>query len=146
MRGKELKKNLKSSNAGHNTHTHRENHRNYGVRWDTGILLVFRSRVCLAVTKVWGVSCQVLVSLKPALSKNSVIYHRGERRVRRVFRLFQSLLMFFGVSAFSVCSAVKFKDIAISLENLTAPLNPTPQTWHLLNTLFIVEKSQSIDV
>jgi len=27
------------------------------------------------------------------------------------------LLMFFGASAFSVCSAVTFKDIAISLEN-----------------------------
>ncbi len=28
-----------------------------------------------------------------ALSKNIVIYHRGERRVRRVLRLFQSLFM-----------------------------------------------------
>ena len=45
-----------------------------------------------------------------ALSKNIVIYHRGERRVRRVLRLFQSLLRFSGASAFSVCSAVKFKD------------------------------------
>ena len=52
-----------------------------------------------------------------AQSKNQVIYHREERRVRRVLRLFQSLPMFFGTSAFSVCSAVKFKDIAISLEN-----------------------------
>ena len=50
-----------------------------------------------------------------------VIYHRGERRVRRVLGLFQSLLRFFGVSAFSVCSAVNFKDIAISLENSTVP-------------------------
>ena len=50
-----------------------------------------------------------------------MIYHRGERRVRRVLRLFQSLLRFSGASAFSVCSAVKFKDIAISLENSTVP-------------------------
>ena len=52
-----------------------------------------------------------------AQSKNQVIYHRRERRDRRVLRLFQLLLMFFGASAFSVCSAVKYKDIAISLEN-----------------------------
>ena len=56
-----------------------------------------------------------------ALSKNIVIYHRGERRVRRVLRLFQSLFMLSGASAFSVCSAVKFKDLAISLEKLTVP-------------------------
>ncbi len=50
-----------------------------------------------------------------ALSKNIVICHRGERRVRRVLRLFQSLLGFSGAFAFSVCSAVKFKDIVISI-------------------------------
>ena len=50
-----------------------------------------------------------------------MIYHRGERRVRRVLRLFQSLLRFSGASAFSVCSAVKFKGIPISLENSTVP-------------------------
>ena len=44
-----------------------------------------------------------------ALSKNIVIYHRGERRVRRVLRRFQSLLGFSDASAFSVCSAVKYK-------------------------------------
>ena len=32
--------------------------------------------------------------VRRALSKNQVIYHRGERRVRRVLRLFQSLLRF----------------------------------------------------
>ena len=57
-----------------------------------------------------------------AQSKNPVIYHRGERRARRVFRLFQSLLGFSGAFAFSVCSAVKFKDLAISLENSAVPL------------------------
>ena len=54
-----------------------------------------------------------------ALSKKSVIYHRGERRARRVLRLFQSLLMFSGAFVFFVCSAVKFKDLAISLEKST---------------------------
>ncbi len=63
--------------------------------------------------------CDLII--ETALSKNPVIYHRGERRARRVLRLFQSLLMFFGASAFSVCSAVKFKDLAISLENSTVP-------------------------
>ena len=48
-----------------------------------------------------------------------MIYQRGDRRVRRVLRLFQPLLGFSGASAFSVCSAVKFKDIAISLEKST---------------------------
>ena len=57
-----------------------------------------------------------------AQSKKPVIYQRGERRVRRVLRLFQSLLRFSGASAFSVCSAVKFEDIPISLENSTVPL------------------------
>ena len=56
-----------------------------------------------------------------ALSKNIVIYHRGERRVRRVLRRFQQLLRFSGASTFSVCSAVKFRDIPISLENSTVP-------------------------
>ncbi|KAF5433376.1 hypothetical protein C5S35_16485 [Candidatus Methanophagaceae archaeon] len=42
--------------------------------------------------------------------------------VRRVLRLFQPLLGFSGASAFSVCSAVKFKDIAISLEKSTVSL------------------------
>nr|QNO52148.1 hypothetical protein MDNCFBIC_00018 [Methanosarcinales archaeon ANME-1 ERB6] len=56
---------------------------------------------------------QIIVRLSSggAQSKNIVIYHRGERRVRRVLRLFQSLLRFFGASAFSVCSAVKFENI-----------------------------------
>ena len=58
-----------------------------------------------------------------ALSKNTVIYHRGERRARRVLRRFQSLLRFSGAFAFSVCSAVKFRDLAISLENSTVPFN-----------------------
>ncbi|HJH25899.1 MAG TPA: hypothetical protein C5S37_03795, partial [Methanophagales archaeon] len=62
-----------------------------------------------------GIFTRGEVTLKRALSKNPVIYHRGERRARRVLRLFQSLLRFSGVSAFSVCSAVKFKDLAISL-------------------------------
>ena len=55
---------------------------------------------------------QIIVRLSSGgvQSKKIVIYHRGERRVRRVLRLFQSLLRFFGASAFSVCSAVKFKD------------------------------------
>ena len=56
-----------------------------------------------------------------ALSKNPVIYHRGERRVHRVLRLFQSLLGFPSAFAVSMCSAVKFKDVAISLENSTVP-------------------------
>ena len=57
----------------------------------------------------------------PGTVKNPVIYHRGERRVRRVLRLFQSLFRLSGAFAFSVCSAVKFKDLAISLENSTVP-------------------------
>ena len=63
--------------------------------------------------------------VRRALSKNIVIYHRGERRVRRVLRLFQSLFRLSGASAFSVCSAVKFKDIAISPENSTVPVRAT---------------------
>ena len=50
-----------------------------------------------------------------------MIYQRGDRRVRRVLRLFQPLLGFSGASAFSVCSAVKFKDIAIPLKKSTVP-------------------------
>ncbi|KAF5436996.1 hypothetical protein C5S35_06385 [Candidatus Methanophagaceae archaeon] len=60
--------------------------------------------------------------LETAQSKKPVIYQRGDRRVRRVLRLFQQLLVFSGASAFSVCSAVKFKDIAISLKKSTVPL------------------------
>ncbi len=59
--------------------------------------------------------------MRRVLSKNIVIYHRGERRVRRVLRQFQSLFRLSGAFAVSVCSAVKFKDIAISLENSTLP-------------------------
>ena len=59
--------------------------------------------------------------MRGGLSKNIVIYHRGERRVRRVLGHFQSLFRLSGAFAVSVCSAVKFKDIAISLENLTLP-------------------------
>ena len=44
-----------------------------------------------------------------------MIYHHGERRVRRVLRLFQSLLRFSGAFAFSLCSAVDFKDIYSNL-------------------------------
>ena len=66
-----------------------------------------------------------------ALSKNIVIYHRGERRVRRVLRLFQSLFRFSGASTFSVCSAVKFKDLAIPLENSTVPV------WLFIILLYI---------
>jgi hypothetical protein len=36
--------------------------------------------------------------------------------------MFQPLLGFSGASAFSVCSAVKFKDMVISLEKSTVPL------------------------
>ena len=63
--------------------------------------------------------------LHGTLSKNLVIHHRGERRVRRVLRLLQPLLRFSCTSAFSVCSAVKSKDIAISLENSTVPCSGT---------------------
>ena len=56
-----------------------------------------------------------------------MIYQRGDRRVRRVLRRFQQLLGFSGASAFSVCSAVKFKDIAISLEKSTVPYNLTDE-------------------
>ncbi len=58
-----------------------------------------------------------------AQSKKSVIYQRGDRRVRRVLRRFQPLLVFSDASALSVCSAVKFKDIAISLEKSTVPIS-----------------------
>ncbi len=56
-----------------------------------------------------------------AQPKNMVFYHRGEHRVRRVLRLFQSLPGFSDAFAFSGCSAVKFKDIVISLEKSTVP-------------------------
>ena len=56
-----------------------------------------------------------------AQPKNMAFYHRGERRVRRVLRLFQSLLGFSDAFAFSACSAAKFKDIVISLEKPTVP-------------------------
>jgi len=62
---------------------------------------------------------------KKAQSKKPVIYQRGDRRVRRVLRRFQQLLWFSGASAFSVCSAVKFNDIAISLEKSTVPRKTT---------------------
>ena len=70
-----------------------------------------------------------------------MIYHRGERRARRVLRLFQSLLRFSGAFAFSVCSAVKFKDLAISLENSTVPIRvmiflPAPSTDERSHVLF----------
>ena len=55
------------------------------------------------------------------LEKGEDNYHRGERRVRRVLRLFQSLLRLSDAFAFSVCSAVKFKDLAISLKNSIVP-------------------------
>ena len=66
---------------------------------------------------------QIIVRLSSggAQSKNIVTYHRGERRDHRVLRLFPHLLRFSGASAFSVCSAVNFGDIAISLENSTVP-------------------------
>jgi hypothetical protein len=44
-----------------------------------------------------------------------------EKSSRRVLRLFQSLFRLSGAFAFSLCSAVKFKDLAISLENSTVP-------------------------
>ena len=53
----------------------------------------------------------IISNAEVALSKNIVIYHRGERRVRRVFRRFHSLFRFSGAFAFSVCSAVNFKDL-----------------------------------
>ena len=56
-----------------------------------------------------------------AQSKNIVVYHRRERRVRRVLRWFQSLLVFSGASAFSVCSAANFEGIALSLKNSAVP-------------------------
>jgi len=42
---------------------------------------------------------------------NIVIYHRGERSVRRILRVFQSLFMLSGAFAFSVCSAMNFEDV-----------------------------------
>jgi len=42
-----------------------------------------------------------------ALSKNQGLYHRGERRVRRVLSVFKSLFRLSGAFAFSVCSTVK---------------------------------------
>ncbi|MEA1944797.1 MAG: hypothetical protein U9N07_05650 [Euryarchaeota archaeon] len=57
--------------------------------------------------------------IKMALSKNPVIYHRGERRGRRVLRLIRS-------SAFSAYSAVKFKDIVISLDFPIVPIKMSP--------------------
>ena len=47
------------------------------------------------------------------LSKNPAIYHRGERRGHRVSGIRSS--------AFSACSAVKFKDAAVPPENSTLP-------------------------
>ena len=58
-----------------------------------------------------------------ALSNNPVIYHRGERRGRRVLRLIRS-------SAFSACSAVKFKDIVILLNNSIMPKIHIYKGWY----------------
>ena len=53
----------------------------------------------------------MIIKVIMALSKNPVFYHRGEHRVHRVLRLFQPLFVLSGAFAFSVCSAVKFKDM-----------------------------------
>ena len=53
------------------------------------------------------------VADQEVLSKNPAIYHRGERRGRRVSGIRSS--------AFSACSAVKFKDAAVPPENSTLP-------------------------
>ena len=50
-----------------------------------------------------------------ALSKNPVVYHRGDRRGRRVLRLIRA-------SAFSAYSAVKLEDIIISLDFPIVPV------------------------
>nr|QNO51155.1 hypothetical protein OLNPMGDC_00048 [Methanosarcinales archaeon ANME-1 ERB6] len=68
--------------------------------------------------------------------QNIAIYHRGERRVRRVLRRFQSLLMLSGAFAVSMCSAVKFKDIAISLENSTVPGKSFSYMFHYMRYLW----------
>ena len=63
------------------------------------------------------------MSRKQALSKNPVIYHRRERKGRRVLRPFQSSLWFSDASAYSAYSAVKLKDIVISLDFPIVPEN-----------------------
>jgi len=52
-----------------------------------------------------------------AQSKNIVIYHRRERRVRRVLRLFQSLPVFSGASAFSEGLAVICEDAGCKMQD-----------------------------
>ena len=46
--------------------------------------------------------------------------------IRIFYQVYNKLgfLWFSGASAFSVCSAMKFKDIPISLQNLTVPVPP----------------------
>ena len=68
---------------------------------------IIKKEIMVAGSKLQR-KCEVLFDTG-ARSKNIVIYHRGERRVRRVLRRFQSLLMFSGAFAFSVCSAVNLK-------------------------------------
>ena len=69
-------------------------------------------------------------------SKNPVIYHRGDRRGRRVLRPSQFSLWFSDASAFSAYSAVKLKDIMISLEFSIVPQRPIKdQTTAIANTL-----------
>jgi hypothetical protein len=58
---------------------------------------------------------------KGALSKNIVIYPPRRSQSTQSFRTVSILADFPDGSAFSVCSAVKFKDIVISLENSTVP-------------------------
>jgi len=67
-----------------------------------------------------------------AQSKNHVIYHRRVRRARKVLGLFQPLLMFYGAFAFSVCSAVKFNDLAIPIENSTVSQQQNKQIRSLV--------------
>ena len=57
--------------------------------------------------------------IEVALSKNPVIYHRGGRRVLTPF---QSSLWFSDASALSAYSAVKFKDMVISLDFPIVPI------------------------
>ena len=56
------------------------------------------------------------------LPKKIMIYPPRRAQSTQSFKTVQSLFRFSGAFAFSVCSAVKFKDVAISLENSTVLL------------------------
>ena len=70
------------------------------------------------------------------------------RRAQRTqsFRTVSIVADFPDGSAFSVCSAVKFKDMAISLENLTVPLLYSLKSNEIIMATTITIKGEAIPI